>query len=81
MNPTRFNLLLWHFRRFHFDVVEYTLTSLLNFVPCLSYLQKGKAWMTQLLSVACFSIAAKIEETDAPLILDLQVLITSELIV
>lgn len=36
-------------------------------------LPKGKAWMTQLLSVACLSLAAKMEETDVPLILDLQV--------
>ncbi|XP_047342106.1 cyclin-D4-1-like isoform X2 [Impatiens glandulifera] len=33
----------------------------------------GKAWMMQLLAVACFSIAAKMEETEMPLTLDLQV--------
>lgn len=31
------------------------------------------AWMMQLLAVACLSIAAKMEETEVPLILDLQV--------
>lgn len=36
-------------------------------------LPEGKAWMTQLLSVACLSLAAKIEETEVPLSLDLQV--------
>ncbi|WOK92199.1 cyclin-D4-1-like [Canna indica] len=36
-------------------------------------LPKGKAWMTQLLSVACLSLAAKMEETEVPLYLDLQV--------
>ncbi|URE06778.1 Cyclin, C-terminal domain [Musa troglodytarum] len=36
-------------------------------------LPEGKAWMTQLLSVACISLAAKMEETDVPLCLDLQV--------
>ncbi|WOL08762.1 cyclin-D4-1-like [Canna indica] len=36
-------------------------------------LPKGKAWMTQLLSVACLSLAAKMEETEVPLSLDLQV--------
>ncbi|CAL9161575.1 unnamed protein product, partial [Musa hybrid cultivar] len=36
-------------------------------------LPEGKAWMTQLLSVACLSLAAKMEETDVPLCLDLQV--------
>ncbi|THU60784.1 hypothetical protein C4D60_Mb07t16390 [Musa balbisiana] len=36
-------------------------------------LPKGKAWMTQLLSVACLSLAAKMEETEVPLSLDFQV--------
>ncbi|KAI5073563.1 hypothetical protein GOP47_0011576 [Adiantum capillus-veneris] len=33
----------------------------------------GKSWMLQLLSVACLSLAAKMEEVDVPLLLDLQV--------
>uniref|UniRef100_A0A7C9AR74 Uncharacterized protein n=1 Tax=Opuntia streptacantha TaxID=393608 RepID=A0A7C9AR74_OPUST len=36
-------------------------------------LPKGRAWMMQLLAVACLSLAAKMEETDVPLSLDLQV--------
>ncbi|XAR62097.1 hypothetical protein NMG60_11016714 [Bertholletia excelsa] len=36
-------------------------------------LPKGKAWMMQLLAVACLSLGAKMEETDVPLCLDLQV--------
>ncbi|KAJ8461421.1 hypothetical protein OPV22_034347 [Ensete ventricosum] len=36
-------------------------------------LPQGKAWMTQLLSVACLSLAAKMEEIEVPLSLDLQV--------
>ncbi|KAJ7192300.1 hypothetical protein O6H91_Y521200 [Diphasiastrum complanatum] len=32
-----------------------------------------KAWMVQLLSVACLSVAAKMEEVDVPLLLDLQI--------
>ncbi|KAG8494005.1 hypothetical protein CXB51_011400 [Gossypium anomalum] len=36
-------------------------------------LPKGKAWMMQLLAVACLSLAAKMEETEVPLVLDLQV--------
>ncbi|RWV87441.1 hypothetical protein GW17_00050558, partial [Ensete ventricosum] len=36
-------------------------------------LPQGKAWMTQLLSVACLCLAAKMEETEVPLSLDLQV--------
>lgn len=37
--------------------------------PC----QGGKPWMTQLAAVACLSLAAKVEETQVPLLLDLQV--------
>ncbi|KAI4389814.1 hypothetical protein MLD38_001996 [Melastoma candidum] len=36
-------------------------------------LPRGKAWMTQLLAVACLSLATKMEETDVPLPQDLQV--------
>ncbi|KAA0065111.1 hypothetical protein IC582_006381 [Cucumis melo] len=36
-------------------------------------LPKGKAWTMQLLAVACMSLAAKLEETEVPLSLDLQV--------
>ncbi|CAO2826244.1 unnamed protein product [Amaranthus hypochondriacus] len=36
-------------------------------------LPKGKTWMMQLLAVACLSVAAKMDETDVPLSLDLQV--------
>ncbi|XP_020396136.1 cyclin delta-2 isoform X1 [Zea mays] len=38
----------------------------------LYQLPEGKAWMTQLLSVACLSLAAKMEETYVPSSLDLQ---------
>ncbi|KAF2309765.1 hypothetical protein GH714_004993 [Hevea brasiliensis] len=36
-------------------------------------LQSEKPWMTQLAAVACLSLAAKMEETQVPLLLDLQV--------
>ncbi|CAN6217985.1 unnamed protein product [Urochloa humidicola] len=39
----------------------------------LYQLPEDKAWMTQLLSVACLSLAAKMEETYVPPSLDLQV--------
>ncbi|XP_057947788.1 cyclin-D3-2 [Malania oleifera] len=35
--------------------------------------QRDKPWMTQLIAVACLSLAAKVEETRVPLLLDLQV--------
>ncbi|XP_058781178.1 cyclin-D3-2-like [Vicia villosa] len=35
--------------------------------------QNEKPWMTQLSAVACLSLAAKVEETQVPLLLDLQV--------
>ncbi|CAL9067675.1 cyclin-D4-1-like isoform X2 [Musa acuminata AAA Group] len=35
--------------------------------------QQDEAWITQLLSVACLSLAAKVEETEVPLSLELQV--------
>ncbi|GMI91119.1 CYCLIN D3;1 [Hibiscus trionum] len=38
-----------------------------------SRFQSDKPWMTQLAAVACLSLAAKVEETQVPLLLDLQV--------
>ena len=35
-------------------------------------MQQDKAWPLQLLSVACLALAAKMEETKAPLLLDLK---------
>ncbi|CAI8604925.1 unnamed protein product [Vicia faba] len=35
--------------------------------------QKDKPWMIQLVAVTCISLAAKVEETQVPLLLDLQV--------
>lgn len=37
------------------------------------HFQKDKPWMAQLAAVACLSVAAKVEETQVPLLLDLQV--------
>ncbi|GLJ16052.1 hypothetical protein SUGI_0266640 [Cryptomeria japonica] len=36
-------------------------------------LQEDKPWMTQLTAVTCLSLAAKVEEIEVPLLLDLQV--------
>ncbi|KAI4316669.1 hypothetical protein L6164_024625 [Bauhinia variegata] len=38
-----------------------------------SRFQNGKPWITQLAAVACLSLAAKVEETQVPLLLELQV--------
>ncbi|CAH8329406.1 unnamed protein product [Eruca vesicaria subsp. sativa] len=40
---------------------------------CSCNLQRDKPWMLQLVSVACLSLAAKVEETHVPLLLDFQV--------
>uniref|UniRef100_A0A5B7AEE7 Putative cyclin D3-1 n=1 Tax=Davidia involucrata TaxID=16924 RepID=A0A5B7AEE7_DAVIN len=37
------------------------------------HFQREKPWMIQLAAVACLSLAAKVEETQVPLLLDLQV--------
>lgn len=47
-----------------------------RFVSGLCF-QKDKPWMSQLAAVACLSIAAKVEETQVPLLLDLQVCLYS----
>lgn len=40
------------------------------------HFQKDKPWMIQLVAVSCLSLAAKVEETQVPLLLDLQVVDT-----
>ncbi|XXG63830.1 hypothetical protein AAC387_Pa05g1930 [Persea americana] len=37
------------------------------------HFQRDKPWMAQLAAIACLSLAAKVEETQVPLLLDLQV--------
>lgn len=46
-----------------------------RFLSSLHY-QKDKPWMIQLVAVSCLSLAAKVEETQVPLLLDLQVVDT-----
>ncbi|CAH8380196.1 unnamed protein product [Eruca vesicaria subsp. sativa] len=48
------------------------ITYLDKFIASYS-LQRDKPWMLQLVSVACLSLAAKVEETHVPLLLDFQV--------
>ncbi|KAL5562443.1 hypothetical protein UlMin_032190 [Ulmus minor] len=38
------------------------------------HFQRDKPWMVQLVAVTCLSLAAKVEETQVPLLLDLQVM-------
>ncbi|XWS21241.1 hypothetical protein CRYUN_Cryun30bG0038500 [Craigia yunnanensis] len=75
--------------RAHREAVEWMLKvnahysfSALTAVLAVNYLdrflfsfqfQSEKPWMTQLAAVACLSLAAKVEETQVPLLLDLQV--------
>ncbi|XP_074286281.1 cyclin-D3-1 [Silene latifolia] len=55
------------------------LTSILSvnyFDRCISsipFIQQVKPWTVQLAAVTCLSLAAKVEETDVPFLLDLQV--------
>lgn len=63
-------------------VVAHYNFSALTAVLAVSYLdrfmssvrfQRDKPWMSQLAAVACLSLAAKVEETQVPLLIDLQV--------
>ncbi|WCJ31267.1 CYCLIN D3 3 [Euphorbia peplus] len=44
-----------------------------RFISSLVFTRDNKPWMGQLAAVACLSLAAKMEETQVPLLLDLQV--------
>uniref|UniRef100_A0A0E0K5G8 Uncharacterized protein n=1 Tax=Oryza punctata TaxID=4537 RepID=A0A0E0K5G8_ORYPU len=60
----------------HYNFAPLTAVLSVNFLDrYLSEIEipEGKAWMAQLLAVACLSLAAKMEETFVPLLLDLQV--------
>lgn len=59
----------------HYGFVAMTTVLAVNYFdkfllsPCF---QRDKPWMSQLAAVACLSLAAKVEETQVPLLLDLQ---------
>ncbi|KAF3788331.1 Cyclin-D3-1 [Nymphaea thermarum] len=60
----------------HYNFTAHTAALSVNFLDrFLSsfHFQREKPWMTQLAAVACLSLAAKVEETQVPLLLDLQV--------
>lgn len=60
----------------HFNFSALTTVLAVNyfdrFITSLKF-QRDKPWTTQLAAVACLSLAAKMEETQVPLLLDLQV--------
>ncbi|KAK4378459.1 hypothetical protein RND71_000321 [Anisodus tanguticus] len=60
----------------HYGFSALTATLAINylnrFLSSLQY-QKDKPWMIQLAAVTCLSLAAKVEETQVPLLLDFQV--------
>lgn len=60
----------------HYDFSALTAILAINyldrFLSSLQY-QKDKPWMIQLAAVTCLSLAAKVEETQVPLLLDFQV--------
>ncbi|KAL3592267.1 hypothetical protein D5086_010907 [Populus alba] len=58
---------------FGFGPLSYLSVNYLDRFLSAYELPKGNAWMMQLLGVACLSLAAKMEETEVPLSLDLQV--------
>nr|AAQ19973.1 cyclin D3-1 [Euphorbia esula] len=60
----------------HYSFTALTSVLAVNFLDRFLFsfdLQTEKPWMTQLTAVACLSLAAKVEETQVPLLLDLQV--------
>ncbi|MED6161558.1 hypothetical protein PIB30_061936 [Stylosanthes scabra] len=62
--------------RVHFGfgpLTEYLAINYLDRFLSSYELPKGRAWTLQLLAVACLSIAAKMDETEVPFTLDLQV--------
>ncbi|KAG6434752.1 hypothetical protein SASPL_106394 [Salvia splendens] len=72
-NPTREQVVQWMLR-----VVAYYSFSPLTALLAVTYLDRflhrcDKPWMFQLAAVASLSLAAKVDETDVPLLLDFQV--------
>ncbi|KDP41686.1 hypothetical protein JCGZ_16093 [Jatropha curcas] len=60
----------------HYSFTALTAVLAVNYLDRFLFsfhLQTEKPWMTQLAAVACLSLAAKVEETEVPLLLDLQV--------
>ncbi|KAM1426976.1 hypothetical protein ACFX11_019344 [Malus domestica] len=62
--------------RAHYGFSSLTVILAVNyfdrFIASRSF-QRGKQWMSQLAAITCILLAAKVEETHVPLLLDLQV--------
>ncbi|XVE86980.1 hypothetical protein DITRI_Ditri18aG0079200 [Diplodiscus trichospermus] len=61
------------FYRFRPETAHLSINYLDRFLSARA-LQQGKGWPMQLLSVSCLSLAAKMEETTVPFLLDLQII-------
>ncbi|KAF7809863.1 cyclin-D3-2 [Senna tora] len=77
LNQSRQNAVFWVSKvSAHFNFSALTTLLAVNyldrFLTSLKF-QRDKPWMTQLVAVASLSLAAKMEETQVPLLLDLQV--------
>ena len=62
----------------HYGFTTLTAVLAINYLDRLLFnlhFQRDQPWMIQLLAVTCLSLAAKVEETQVPLLLDLQVCI------
>ena len=60
----------------HYSFTALTAVLAVNYLDRFlssDHLQKEKPWMAQLAAVSCLSLAAKVEETQVPLLLDFQV--------
>ncbi|XVE94960.1 hypothetical protein REPUB_Repub02eG0054900 [Reevesia pubescens] len=60
----------------HYSFSALTAVLAINYLDRFLFnfrIQSEKPWMTQLAAVACLSLAAKVEETQVPLLLDIQV--------
>lgn len=60
----------------HYGFVALTIVLSVNYFDrflMTSCFQKDKPWMCQLAAVSCLSLASKVEEIQAPLLLDLQI--------
>ena len=77
ISAARRDAVLWMFKvNAHYGFTALTAILAVNyfdrFISSLHF-QRDKPWMVQLVAVTCLSLAAKVEETEVPLLLDLQV--------